>query len=247
MYNSRVKRCLARLTHGTWVCDFGNCSQMLVWVLYRLYKHQRKHILFHSFLDDYTYLHSGLHFNFHMAVLTVTPTLVAASCRRGFFDALVVRTFPFLRHLLFPVWMMYNLSSAGSIRADNARHPQPAGYNTHTTVLRRRQEKCEEISVPVIQISSLYVLSPVCCVRKVTMWRTAEHLETQRGMETVSLQDQFNWIPVVIGQDVFPHTGGSLFLLTMKNTCSRSDLMITCIADYAEPCSNGNCALMVTC
>lgn len=77
-----------------------------------------------------------------LSFLTVTPTLIAASCRRRFLKALVVRTFPFLRHLLLPIRVM-DLSTAESISADNARHLQPAGYKTHTTVWGRREEKCE--------------------------------------------------------------------------------------------------------
>lgn len=132
-----------------------------------------------------TYLHSGYSSTFRLSFLNMPPTLVAASCRRRFLKVLVVGTFPFLRHLLLPVRVM-DLSTAESISADNVRHLQPAGYTTHTTVWGRREEKCESISVPLIQIPSLYVLFPACCVRKVTMWWPAGHLETQRGMEPVS-------------------------------------------------------------
>lgn len=134
--------------------------------------------------EDITYLHSGNCSTFRLSFLTMTPTLVAASCRR-FLKVLVVGTFPFLRHLPLLVRVM-DLSTAESISADNVRHLQPAGYTTHTTVWERREENCESTSVPFIQIPSLCVLFPACCVRKVTMWWPAGHLDTQRGMERVS-------------------------------------------------------------
>lgn len=84
------------------------------------------------------------------------PTLVAAaSCRRRVHEVFLVRTFPFLRHLLSGA----SLSTAQLTSAGCVGHLQPAGYTTHRTVCGRRVEKCEWISVPFIQIPSSVVLA----------------------------------------------------------------------------------------
>lgn len=142
-----------------------------------------------------------------LSLLNTTPTLIAASCRGRSLKALVLRIFPFLRHLLLPTRVM-ELSTVESIFVDNARHLQPAGYKTHKTVCGGARKELR-INISPIHSDPLSgrPLSCVPCAQSYLVVASRASGDAARPGASLLL------ISAVIGQDVSPQTAGGLIPL----------------------------------
>lgn len=114
--------------------------------------------------------------------LTATATIVAASCGWRFLEVLLVRTFPFFRHLRLPIRVdghppmdRYLPITRDAFNRLDIRHKQQSAGGE-----KRNTNKSQSHSFRSLLCVSSF---SACWVRKVTMWWPAELLETQRRME----------------------------------------------------------------